>query len=265
MSFKRYALALHTSSPELGLALSNFSGDSRCETWDLGRSLSTDLHYYLQEFLQPQGWSDLAFLAIAKGPGGFTGTRIGVVTARTLAQQLGIPLFAISSLAAFAYSVRDRLLVGGGNGSDPPVDFAVQMPAQRGELFTAIYGTQSVLPELAPEQVPEGASEEVPEGTPEEILEGTSKEISEAILARTQKSNPDSAWTALFPDTVLSSEQWQQVLDQWQRPYQLVQAEGGLGGSVASLLQLAYRDWCSGVRPPWAEALPFYGQHPVTR
>ncbi|NJS13165.1 MAG: tRNA (adenosine(37)-N6)-threonylcarbamoyltransferase complex dimerization subunit type 1 TsaB [Microcoleus sp. CSU_2_2] len=104
-SVKSYGLALHTASPELGLAISNFAGDSRCQTWNLGRDLATDLHQHLVEFLQPQTWADLAFIAVAKGPGGFTGTRMGVVTARTLAQQLEIPVFAISTLAAVAWAV----------------------------------------------------------------------------------------------------------------------------------------------------------------
>ncbi|MEG3862712.1 tRNA (adenosine(37)-N6)-threonylcarbamoyltransferase complex dimerization subunit type 1 TsaB, partial [Microcoleus sp. herbarium12] len=102
-SVKKYGLALHTSTPELGLAISNFSGDYRCQTWNLGRSLATDLHQHLVEFIRPQTWADLAFIAVAKGPGGFTGTRMGMVTARTLAQQLEIPVFTISTLAAVAW------------------------------------------------------------------------------------------------------------------------------------------------------------------
>ena len=246
MSSNRYALALHTSSPELGLALSNFSGDSRHATWDLGRSLSTDLHYYLQDFLQPQGWSDLAFLAVAKGPGGFTGTRIGVVTARTLAQQLDIPLFAISSLAAFAYSVGDRLpLETKGTGSASTVDIAVQMPAQRGELFAAIYGTHAITP--TPSSEPRLDSSSEPSSDP----------------GQQPNPVPTPAWTALFPDAVLTPEQWQQTLEQWQRPYRLLHADSNLGDSVTSLLHLAYQEWCSNLRPLWSEALPFYGQHPV--
>lgn len=131
----KYGLALHTSSPELGLAISNFACDSRSSTWELGRSLSTNLHQYLAEFIQPQKWTDLAFIAVAKGPGSFTGTRIGVVTARTLAQQLNIPLFAVSSLAAVAWSQQNRV-VG--------KTFAVQLPAQRGQVFAAIYQVNSV-------------------------------------------------------------------------------------------------------------------------
>ncbi|NET35848.1 MAG: tRNA (adenosine(37)-N6)-threonylcarbamoyltransferase complex dimerization subunit type 1 TsaB [Cyanothece sp. SIO1E1] len=132
---KQFGLALHTTSPELGLALSNFNGISRRQTWPLGRQLSTQLHCYLATFLQPQTWSELAFVAVAKGPGSFTGTRIGMVTARTLAQQLQVPLFAVSTLAALAWLERSHLHPS--QGTYP--DIAVQMPAQRGEVFGAIY------------------------------------------------------------------------------------------------------------------------------
>jgi hypothetical protein len=40
-------------------------------------------------------WSDFAFLAIATGLGSFTGTRIGIVVARTLGEQLNIPVYGI--------------------------------------------------------------------------------------------------------------------------------------------------------------------------
>jgi len=122
-SVKKYGLAFHTATPELGLAISNFAGDSRCQTWNLGRSLATDLHQHLVEFIEPQTWADLAFIAVAKGPGGFTGTRMGMVTARTLAQQLDIPVFAISTLAAVAWAAPPQppLAKGGLLSAEPPV------------------------------------------------------------------------------------------------------------------------------------------------
>jgi tRNA threonylcarbamoyl adenosine modification protein YeaZ len=234
----QYGFALHTSSPQLGLAISNFGNEHRSQTWDLGRDLSTHLHQYLAEFLAPQTWQDLAFVAVAKGPGGFTGTRIGVVTARTLAQQLDIPLFAISTLAAVAWEYLSPLVSNSLSSRacfqtsplhlDPPqpplkrgenIAVAVQMPAQRGQLFTAIY----------------------------------------------QVSASDGGLNTLFPDTVLTPEQWQQTLGNWQTTYELIDipAGGGLAASVSSLLELAYIDWQQGKRPHWEEALPFYGQHPV--
>ncbi|NJL49276.1 MAG: tRNA (adenosine(37)-N6)-threonylcarbamoyltransferase complex dimerization subunit type 1 TsaB [Leptolyngbyaceae cyanobacterium SM2_5_2] len=144
-------LAIHTTSPELGLAISNFKDDTRQQSWAFGYDLSTHLHPTLMEFLRPYQWTDLSFLAVARGPGGFTGTRIGVVTARTLAQQLNLPLFGISSLAAMVRWAIDQdpsLL------SDPSGVIAVDMKAQRDMRFVAIYRpTATGLTALQPDQV----------------------------------------------------------------------------------------------------------------
>lgn len=127
----KFALALHTTTPQLGLGLLDLPTVAlSSQVWDLGRSLSAELHGYLGDFIQPRPWQDLAFVAVAKGPGGFTGTRIGVVTARTLAQQLDLPLFGISTLAAIAWQEGKGQI-----GSK----WAVSLPAGRGELFGAIY------------------------------------------------------------------------------------------------------------------------------
>jgi tRNA threonylcarbamoyl adenosine modification protein YeaZ len=56
----------------------------------------------LAEFLPPQNWADLDYLVVAQGPGSFTSIRLGLVTARVLAQQLCLPLFTYSSLQTFA-------------------------------------------------------------------------------------------------------------------------------------------------------------------
>ncbi|MBK1986328.1 tRNA (adenosine(37)-N6)-threonylcarbamoyltransferase complex dimerization subunit type 1 TsaB [Sphaerospermopsis aphanizomenoides BCCUSP55] len=129
---KKYALALHTTTPELGLVISNFADDIRSNVWNLGRDVSSYLHQYLIDLIQPQTWQDLAFIAVAKGPGGFTGTRIGLVTGRTLGQQLEIPVFAVSTLAAFAWHHKNQI-----QQTQPII--AVEMQAQRGQVFGAIY------------------------------------------------------------------------------------------------------------------------------
>ena len=122
-------LALHTTSPQLGLAVIDSSGNRRSQTWDLGRDTSSQLHSLLAEFIQPLSWKDFQWLAVACGPGGFTGTRIGMVTARTLGQQLDLPVFPISTLAAVAWS----------NRNEQNSTIAVEMPAQRGQVFGAVY------------------------------------------------------------------------------------------------------------------------------
>jgi len=199
-SLKKYGLALHTASPELGLAISNFAGDSRCQTWNLGRDLATDLHQHLVEFVKPQTWADLAFIAVAKGPGGFTGTRMGVVTARTLAQQLEIPVFAISTLAAVACEC-DRK-----NPSNR--DIALQMRAQRGQLFGAVYSANknSELIELLPDTVmsPEAWQEKLENwGNSYQLIEVESElgwsvsSVLELAYLEWQKGSRPGWWEAL--------------------------------------------------------------------
>ena len=125
-------LAIHTCSPQLGLMIQTVkpSDDpvNKHQVWNLGREVSSQLHVKMIKFIKPCEWRDLSFVAVAKGPGGFTGTRVGVVAARTLAQQLEIPLFGVSTLAAIAASERtdDR-------------DIAVMMPAKREAVFGGIY------------------------------------------------------------------------------------------------------------------------------
>ncbi|RZM79169.1 tRNA (adenosine(37)-N6)-threonylcarbamoyltransferase complex dimerization subunit type 1 TsaB [Leptolyngbya iicbica] len=138
-------LAIHTSSPELGLALHDFEqGTERSQVWPLGRDLTAYLHDCLADFLSPYAWSDIAYLSVAKGPGGFTGTRIGVVVARTLAQQLQVPLFGVSSFAAIAQHYQ-LTAPSRPEGLD---QIAVSLRAQRGEIFGAIYQAQP--PVIAP-------------------------------------------------------------------------------------------------------------------
>ncbi|MBG1269430.1 tRNA (adenosine(37)-N6)-threonylcarbamoyltransferase complex dimerization subunit type 1 TsaB [Nostoc sp. WHI] len=168
----KYALSLHTSTPELGLAISNFAGETRSQVWNLGRDLSSLIHQHLIEFIKPQTWADLSYIAVAKGPGGFTGTRIGVVTARTLGQQLDIPVFAISTLAAVAWSEAGK--------SQNPKTIAVEMPAQRGQFFVAIYqfepdasGLRACLPDTV--MTPEGWQETLANwNTSDQLIEAKS-------------------------------------------------------------------------------------------
>ena len=99
-----WLLALHSSSPVLGVGLRDLSGRSpdRIASFDLGRGLSNALLACVEQVCPAELWPRLARLAVATGPGGFTGTRLTVVLARTLAQQLQLPLDGIGSLELIA-------------------------------------------------------------------------------------------------------------------------------------------------------------------
>ena len=98
-------LALHSSSETLGVAVLDCRDPKtslRSSTFPMGRGLSNSLFSCVEELLPSASWPHLARLAVATGPGGFTGTRLTVVMARTLAQQLGCSLDGVSSFALMA-------------------------------------------------------------------------------------------------------------------------------------------------------------------
>ena len=102
----------------------------------------------------------LDVISVANGPGGFTGLRIGMATAKGLALASGCPVVGFSTLETTALSAVRML-----DGDDRAV--AVMQEAGRGEIYMGVYrahGTQ--LRALAPERslTPEAALAAVPAG-----------------------------------------------------------------------------------------------------
>ncbi len=98
-------LAMHSSSATFGVAVLDLREPQeslRSSTFPIGRKLSNNLLSCVEELLPSTAWKQLKRLAVATGPGGFTGTRLSVVMARTLAQQLKCPLDGLSSFALMA-------------------------------------------------------------------------------------------------------------------------------------------------------------------
>lgn len=79
-------------------------------SYELGRGKSQDqvLVPAVQGLLRDSGlaWSQLGGVAVGLGPGLFTGLRVGVATAKTLAHALGVSIAGLSSLDVLAYGVR---------------------------------------------------------------------------------------------------------------------------------------------------------------
>ena len=86
-------LLLDTSTPVCALTL--IDGDWRYDTsWEANRELARGLLEYLEQELKAQGktFSDLTGLGVFRGPGSFTGLRIGLTVLNTLADALMVPI-----------------------------------------------------------------------------------------------------------------------------------------------------------------------------
>lgn len=128
-------LAIDTSNQLMSVALVD---DDRLiieRTVNVKRNHSIQLMPAIEEIMKEAEWKpkDLTRIVVAKGPGSYTGVRIGVTVAKTLAFSLNINLVGVSSLEVLA-----------GNGSLIEGSYCVPLfDARRGNIYTGLYQYQN--------------------------------------------------------------------------------------------------------------------------
>lgn len=130
-------LALDTSNKALSVAL--LSGkELLAETrLNIKKNHSISLMPVVDFLMQQIGWvpADLDRIVVAQGPGSYTGLRVAVATAKTLAYTLGIDLVGVSSLYALCPEVSGMIV--------PLID------ARRNTVYAGFYENgKAVLPEV---------------------------------------------------------------------------------------------------------------------
>ncbi|MBU2580407.1 MAG: tRNA (adenosine(37)-N6)-threonylcarbamoyltransferase complex dimerization subunit type 1 TsaB [Alphaproteobacteria bacterium] len=102
----------------------------------------------IAEVMQEAGFefSELERIAVTNGPGTFTGTRIGVAAARSLALAAAKPLVAATSLWVMAEEVADTLAA---NGETTATDIMIATDARRSEVYVQHFSQRKPLGEPA--------------------------------------------------------------------------------------------------------------------
>ncbi|MDC1489961.1 tRNA (adenosine(37)-N6)-threonylcarbamoyltransferase complex dimerization subunit type 1 TsaB [Flavobacteriaceae bacterium] len=127
-----YILHIDTTTKKCSVALAQ-DGELMIQKELLSEefSHSEQLHPFIEEVLKESGLksSSLSAIAISKGPGSYTGLRIGVAAAKGLCFALDLPLIALNTLEIMVqpYEVS-------------PYSFIIPMlDARRMEVYTAIF------------------------------------------------------------------------------------------------------------------------------
>jgi tRNA threonylcarbamoyladenosine biosynthesis protein TsaB len=123
-------LGIETATPQVGCALGGVEGVLASFTAAKGRRHAETLVPAV-DFVCRQAHvtlDEVSVVAVDVGPGLFTGLRVGVATAKAMAQALRVPMIGLSSLdlLAFTFQHSDGLI-------------ATVVDARRGEVFAALY------------------------------------------------------------------------------------------------------------------------------
>ena len=123
-------LAIETASSQAGCAIGGHEGVLASAHSGINGRHAENISPQIAFIKEQAGinYSELGAIAVDIGPGLFTGLRVGIATAVSIAHALTLPVIGISSLDLLAFPARwtSRLIVSA-------------MDARRGELFTALF------------------------------------------------------------------------------------------------------------------------------
>ncbi|WP_026693054.1 tRNA (adenosine(37)-N6)-threonylcarbamoyltransferase complex dimerization subunit type 1 TsaB [Peribacillus kribbensis] len=169
-------LAIDTSNYVMGIALLEDGKVSGEYITNLQKNHSVRVMPAIQDLMRECNVkpAELDKVVVAKGPGSYTGVRIGVTIAKTLAWTLNIPLSGISSLEVLAANGKHF------NGLISPL-----FDARRGQIYTGLYGYNEGLLQTVKDDRNVLASdwaEELKQREEEILFLGTDLPIHESVI-----------------------------------------------------------------------------------
>jgi tRNA threonylcarbamoyladenosine biosynthesis protein TsaB len=127
------------------VALCDNAGVIALRESDKDKSHASSLTVYIDELLKESGLKakDLEAVAISKGPGSFTGLRIGVSVAKGIAYAAAIPIIGIDTTLSMFYGLNNMPQIK--SITDRSTLFCPMLDARRSEVYYAVYDPEGRL------------------------------------------------------------------------------------------------------------------------
>ncbi|MBA3900287.1 MAG: tRNA (adenosine(37)-N6)-threonylcarbamoyltransferase complex dimerization subunit type 1 TsaB [Bacteroidetes bacterium] len=159
-----YILNIETATKVCSVALAR-DGESIAVREHFGAYAHAEkLTVFVEEVLKEAklSFSDLSAVAVSKGPGSYTGLRIGVSAAKGFAFTLEIPLLAVSTLEGMTLNAIEKIKQSHPELNPATILFCPMIDARRMEVYCAVYDAelQQILP-VAAEIITESSFEDI--------------------------------------------------------------------------------------------------------
>jgi tRNA threonylcarbamoyladenosine biosynthesis protein TsaB len=157
-------LCLETATPICSVALCNRSGVVFVRESREDKSHATQLTVFIEELLKEAGIrpSDLEAVAVSKGPGSYTGLRIGVSVAKGIAYGASVPLIGVDTTRSMFNGMAG--VAGEKSGTDSTSLFCPMIDAKRMEVYYSLFNSDGIeIKGISAEIITELSFSEIPE------------------------------------------------------------------------------------------------------
>ncbi|MBM3435170.1 MAG: tRNA (adenosine(37)-N6)-threonylcarbamoyltransferase complex dimerization subunit type 1 TsaB [Bacteroidetes bacterium] len=130
-------LCIETATPVCSVALGENGSVVTVREKEIKNAHSELLTVLIQDMMNEAGksFTELAAVAVSKGPGSYTGLRIGVSAAKGFCYALGIPLISVGTLQAMAIGMSVSM-------NEKNLCFCPMIDARRMEVYCALFDNE---------------------------------------------------------------------------------------------------------------------------
>ncbi|HRW63785.1 MAG TPA: tRNA (adenosine(37)-N6)-threonylcarbamoyltransferase complex dimerization subunit type 1 TsaB [Bacteroidales bacterium] len=175
------------------------------------------LNLFIEEILKENklNFGQLDAVAVSKGPGSYTGLRIGVSTAKGLCYAKNIPLIAVHTLESMAYGVI-HYKYSKSKASDSDIVFVPMIDARRMEVYSAFFNIKGeMIREVEAEIIDENSYQDILKDKKMVFFGDGSDKIKDVLKNPNamfiENVNPSSEYMSALSESAFNKKQFEDI------------------------------------------------------